>query len=191
LRAEVAASNEKLARQALHFTNEMRRMGAGSMPIAAAGMGAQGDRGGGAGGDTRTATGGRARSDQRRWLSDRIADPRQRQMQASSSAGMLPGSGTTTETASQELALKDRKDRGTSKAAELESLHASNRSGAEKPEKKTTHASAVPTSKSSKDKVIATASPSSQKGSDTDEKPAPPAKRGGLLDRITRMDGSK
>ncbi len=32
LRAEVAAANEKLARQAAHFVDEMRRLGAGSMP---------------------------------------------------------------------------------------------------------------------------------------------------------------
>ena len=35
LRAEVAASNEKLARQAQHFMEEMRRLGAGTLPASA------------------------------------------------------------------------------------------------------------------------------------------------------------
>jgi hypothetical protein len=35
LRAELAAVNERLARQAAHFMEEMRRLGAGSMPVAA------------------------------------------------------------------------------------------------------------------------------------------------------------
>jgi hypothetical protein len=34
LRAELAAVNERLARQAAHFMDEMRRLGAGSMPVA-------------------------------------------------------------------------------------------------------------------------------------------------------------
>jgi hypothetical protein len=34
LRAELAAVNERLARQAQHFMDEMRRLGAGSMPVA-------------------------------------------------------------------------------------------------------------------------------------------------------------
>lgn len=34
LRAEIAAANEKLARQAAHFMDEMRRLGAGTMPTA-------------------------------------------------------------------------------------------------------------------------------------------------------------
>jgi chromosome segregation ATPase len=33
LRAEVAAANEKLARQAAHFMDEMRRLGAGTVPV--------------------------------------------------------------------------------------------------------------------------------------------------------------
>ena len=36
LRAEIAAANEKLARQAAHFMDEMRRLGAGTLPTAAA-----------------------------------------------------------------------------------------------------------------------------------------------------------
>ncbi len=36
LRAEIAAANEKLARQAAHFMDEMRRLGAGTVPTAAA-----------------------------------------------------------------------------------------------------------------------------------------------------------
>src|SRR5262245_11215156 len=35
LRAELAAANERLARQAAHFMDEMRRLGAGSLPVAA------------------------------------------------------------------------------------------------------------------------------------------------------------
>jgi hypothetical protein len=34
LRAEIAAANEKLARQAAHFMDEMRRLGAGTLPTA-------------------------------------------------------------------------------------------------------------------------------------------------------------
>ena len=34
LRSEIAAANEKLARQAAHFVDEMRRMGAGTLPAA-------------------------------------------------------------------------------------------------------------------------------------------------------------
>jgi len=37
LRAEMAAANEKLARQAAHFMDEMRRLGAGTLPPAGAG----------------------------------------------------------------------------------------------------------------------------------------------------------
>jgi chromosome segregation ATPase len=36
LRAEIAAANEKLARQAAHFMDEMRRLGAGTLPTGAA-----------------------------------------------------------------------------------------------------------------------------------------------------------
>lgn len=36
LRAEIAAANEKLARQAAHFMDEMRRLGAGTVPTAGA-----------------------------------------------------------------------------------------------------------------------------------------------------------
>jgi len=36
LRAEIAAANEKLARQAAHFMDEMRRLGAGTLPTAGA-----------------------------------------------------------------------------------------------------------------------------------------------------------
>lgn len=36
LRAEIAAANEKLARQAKHFVEEMRRLGAGTMPASGA-----------------------------------------------------------------------------------------------------------------------------------------------------------
>ncbi len=36
LRAEVAAANEKLARQASHYVNEMRRLGVGTLPAVAA-----------------------------------------------------------------------------------------------------------------------------------------------------------
>ncbi len=35
LRAEIAAANERLARQSQHFQDEMRRLGAGTMPVAA------------------------------------------------------------------------------------------------------------------------------------------------------------
>jgi len=34
LRAELAAVNERLARQAAHFMDEMRRLGAGTLPVA-------------------------------------------------------------------------------------------------------------------------------------------------------------
>lgn len=56
LRAELAAANERLARQASHFREEIRRLGAGTIPVAA---------------DPR-----RGANDPRRTLSDRINDPR-------------------------------------------------------------------------------------------------------------------
>lgn len=37
LRAEMAAANEKLARQAAHFVDEMRRLGAGTLPVTGGG----------------------------------------------------------------------------------------------------------------------------------------------------------
>ncbi len=64
LRAEVAAGNEKLARQSSHFMEEMRRLGAGTMPaVGPAADPRVGGRGGGSGQRSRT-------------LSDRISDPR-------------------------------------------------------------------------------------------------------------------
>jgi DNA repair exonuclease SbcCD ATPase subunit len=62
LRAEIASANEKLARQAAHFMDEMRRLGAGTVPT---------------GGARKDATSGRpAAAAPRQPLVDRIAAPR-------------------------------------------------------------------------------------------------------------------
>lgn len=61
LRAEMAAANERLARQAKHFMDEMRRLGAGTLPAS------------GAAGATRRA---QHEAAARRSLADRINEPR-------------------------------------------------------------------------------------------------------------------
>lgn len=58
LRAEVAAANERMARQSTHFRDEMRRLGVGTLPVAA---------------DAKVAT---EQPAQRRSLSMRISEPR-------------------------------------------------------------------------------------------------------------------
>ncbi len=60
LRAEIAGTNERLARQAAHFRDEMRRIGAGTLP---------------ASGDARRTS---YEEPQRRSLTDRINEPRPR-----------------------------------------------------------------------------------------------------------------
>ena len=67
LRAEIAGANERLARQAQHFQDELRRMGAGTMPVAPAA-------------DAKRATSEPAA---RRSLSARIAEPRPARAEAS------------------------------------------------------------------------------------------------------------
>ncbi len=44
LRSEMAAANEKLARQAQHFMEEMRRLGAGTLPTSGAGRGREAEK---------------------------------------------------------------------------------------------------------------------------------------------------
>ena len=61
LRAEVAAGNEKLARQAAYFMEEMRRLGSGTVP---------------ASGPTRRMAGAAMAEQSKRPLADRINDPR-------------------------------------------------------------------------------------------------------------------
>ena len=63
LRAEVAAANEKLARQASHYVNEMRRLGVGTMPATAANSDVARDA---------------PASEQRQSLQERINQPRAR-----------------------------------------------------------------------------------------------------------------
>jgi hypothetical protein len=72
LRAEVAALNERLARQANHYMDEMRRLGAGTVQTSGPGAGPQR---GMAAADAAAAKSSKRR-EPRRSLSDRISEPR-------------------------------------------------------------------------------------------------------------------
>ncbi len=177
LRAEVAASNEKLARQAMHFTNEMRRLGAGSMPMAMpAGAGTHGRNGTGEA-DVTSRSAGHLRSDQRRRLTDRISDPRQRQMQGSAAGGESSSAGAKSSgpysVAPAQVEVKS-KEKSTSIGE------------ATVAEKKVGSATGKSSDKKGSEK--SKSSLSEEKG---DGKRKTVGRRGGLLDRITRMDSSK
>ena len=75
LRADIAGTNERLARQAAHFRDEMRRLGAGTLPISA---------------DTRRAS---YEPQPRRSLTDRINEPRPRAVVSPASAAPSEDSG--------------------------------------------------------------------------------------------------
>lgn len=76
LRAEIAAANERLARQATHFRDEMRRLGAGTIPVSA---------------DARRSV-PEPPAPVKRSLSDRINDPRDNRAVRELSAAAEPAS---------------------------------------------------------------------------------------------------
>lgn len=173
LRAEVAASNEKLARQAAHFRDEMRRLGAGSMPMSS--VAAQRGRGGAgtgrdAAGDV-PASRGRFATGGRRALSDRITDPRQRD---------AAGAGAVADAASVSPAAAEAKPA------------VSNGSGGGNGE---VSDAAAGKATGGDAKVVAAAVAADGSDGKTAAEPAAKSRssrrRGGLLDRITRLDGTK
>ncbi|MEQ1711804.1 MAG: hypothetical protein ABL908_10430 [Hyphomicrobium sp.] len=86
LRAEIAGTNERLARQAAHFRDEMRRIGAGTLP---------------ASGDARRTS---YEEPPRRSLTDRINEPRPRIVGGAATSASVPA-GTSAAVASRPAAV--------------------------------------------------------------------------------------
>lgn len=80
LRAELAAANERLARQAKHFMDEMRRIGAGTIPARRSGMA-------GSGSDAAMTAAASTEQSSRASLFDRISQPRTTGVKASTGGG--------------------------------------------------------------------------------------------------------
>lgn len=164
LRAEIAAANERTARQAAHFTDELRRLGAGSYQTSAT-----------------TSRRSRAEAPSRKTLSERIAEPgagearkgdadnREDRQRASGFLRALGGGGRLKSDEAQQASATGGV---TNKASAAVSGEAANGNG---------DASA----RKNSDTVIS--------GADQpqNEPAAKAPRRGGLLERITRADSAK
>ena len=163
LRAEIAAANERTARQAAHFTEELRRLGAGSYQT------------------TANAAGRRNDYAPRRSLTDRISDVGTSGTEADQQgqAGTVEAPREGERSSGFMRSLVGGRG-GASQAPQPASASSAGVGGAE-------NGAEVGTSATKLDDLRSVAE--GQADDSTEPKPAP--RRGGLLERITRADGAE